>query len=256
MESFLLEDVNELLKIKKGDNSRLVRIKEACESNALISLSDRKYVERLSSQYVHPHEQKKPKNNDRPKFVPIEELGTTPKKNENFDINPTTLVEKQRPITKHRVIEKSQEKAKSKVLNLSSNQKIFLSIGSVALAIILIGIVTVGFDGIQLYNNSNEINGDSLSDFSLETDKLSYSTSDIISISGKMSSSSRGTIRAFIENENNELIWEENLNLKNNGDFSTLLIAGGNGWEKSGEYFLNVEYNEFSNQISFDFIVK
>lgn len=256
MESFLLEDVNELIKIKKGDNSRLIRIKEACESNAIVSLSDRKYVERLSSQYIHPPEQKKPKNNERSKFVPIEEFGTISKKNENFDINPTTLIEKPRTPKEQTVIEKSQEKTKSRVFNLSSNQKIFLSIGSVALAIILMGIVTVGFDGIQLYNNSNEIKSESQSDFSLETDKSSYSTSDIISISGKMSSSSKGTIRLFIENENNELLWEENLNLKNNGAFSTLLIAGGNGWEKNGEYFLNVEYNEFSNHISFDFIAK
>ena len=68
-----------------------------------------------------------------------------------------------------------------------------------------------------------------------------------------MSELSRGTVRLSIENENSELVWAENLNLKNNGEFSTLLIAGGQGWENDGKYFLNVEYNEFSNKISFDF---
>jgi hypothetical protein len=256
MESFLLEDVNELLKLKKGDNARLIRIKEACESNALVSLSDRKYVERLSTQYVNAPDPKKEVNQDRPKFVPIEEPGTVSKKNGTLGINQTPKFEKPIVNKEQIVFEKSQEMAKSKVLNLSSNQKIIFSIVSVALAIILVGVVTVGIDGIQLQDNSNEMERSSLSNFSLETDKTSYETSDIISISGKMSSSSKGTVRLFIENENKELLWEENLNLKNDGSFSTLLIAGGQGWEKSGRYFLNVEYNEFSNIISFDFIAK
>ncbi len=256
MESFLLDDVNELLKLKKGDNSRLIRIKEACESNALVSLSDRKYVERLSSQYIHVPEPKKPKNHDKPKFVPIEGFDTSDKKNKNLDIDLTPKVEKKSSANGQMIIEASQNKAKSKVFNLSSNQKIFLSVISVALAIFLVGIVALGLDGIQLQNNSDETKSGSLSDFSLETDKSSYSTSDIISVSGKMPAKSKGSIRLFIENENNELIWEENLNLKSNGDFSTLLIAAGPGWEKSGKYFLNVEYNEFSNSISFDFKAK
>lgn len=256
MESFLLEDVNELIKLKKGDNSRLIRIKEACESNSIVSLSDRKYVERLSSQYVHVPEQKKTKNQDRPKFVPIEEPNAIFNKNEDLALKHSQELEKQKLVKEKFISDKSKEEAKSKVLNLSSNQKIILSIGSVILAIILVGTITVGFNGIQLQSNSNEIESSSLSDFSLETDKSSYETSDIISVSGKMSSSSRGTMRLFIENENDELVWEENLNLKNNGEFSTLLIAGGQGWEKSGEYFLNVEYNEFSNNISFDYIAK
>jgi len=52
MDSFILEDVNELLRLKKGDSSRLIHIKELSEANGIISLSDRKYVERLSSQYL------------------------------------------------------------------------------------------------------------------------------------------------------------------------------------------------------------
>ncbi len=56
-----------------------------------------------------------------------------------------------------------------------------------------------------------------------------------------------------IENEKNELIWVEELQLKDNGEFSTLLIAGGQGWENNGKYFLNVEHNDYSSSISFDF---
>ncbi|NIQ15525.1 MAG: hypothetical protein GTO02_14345, partial [Candidatus Dadabacteria bacterium] len=48
----------------------------------------------------------------------------------------------------------------------------------------------------------------------------------------------------------------EELQLKNNGEFSTLLIAGGQGWENNGKYFLNVEHNDYSSSISFDFRAK
>jgi hypothetical protein len=49
------------------------------------------------------------------------------------------------------------------------------------------------------------------------------------------------------------LIWRENVNIKKNGEFSTLLIAGGTGWENSGKYILRGEFNEMINEISFDF---
>ena len=72
MDSFILEDVNSLLKLKKGDSTRLNQIKELCQANEIISLSDRKYIERLSSQYLRGYD-KVPKKQDEPKFIPIEE---------------------------------------------------------------------------------------------------------------------------------------------------------------------------------------
>ena len=255
MDSFILEDVNELLKLKKGDSGRLIRIRESCESNEIISLPDRKYVERLSSQYIREPEQKKPKKQDRPKFVSIEEQEVSSKKNENLATNQMSQIEKPKMTKEQLVFKDSEERTASKIRNLSSNQKVIFSIGSVALALILVLVVAVNYNGIALEDNPGIVNSQSLPDFSLETDRSSYETSDIISISGKMSSSSSGSAKLFIENENS-IVWVENLNLKNNGEFSTLVIAGGQGWENSGKYFLNVEYNDFSNKISFDYIAK
>ena len=79
MDSFIVEDVNTLLKLKKGDPSRLNHIKDLCEANEIVSLSDRKYIERLASQYISKFEQKKPKNQDKPKLIPIEEPISPPK---------------------------------------------------------------------------------------------------------------------------------------------------------------------------------
>jgi hypothetical protein len=41
-------------------------------------------------------------------------------------------------------------------------------------------------------------------------------------------------------NQNNELVWAEQVSLKSDGRYSTLAIAGGPGWESSGTYTINV----------------
>ena len=257
MDSFIVEDVNELLKLKKGDSNRLNRIKEACKSNEIISISDRKYIERLSSQYLRPAVQKKSETQDKPKFIPIEEFkDLTSKEIIDFETNQISKIEKPQIYEKPLISENSKEAKSSKEFNFNPNKKILLAIATIALALILIGIVVIGNDGIQLPNNSEPIQSNTLPDFSLQTDKSKYDTSDIISISGKTSSSSTGIVRLFVENEKNKLVWAENVNLKNNGEFSTLLIAGGKGWENGGKYFLNVEHDDYTNKISFDFIVK
>ncbi len=257
MDSFIVEDVNELLKLKKGDSNRLNSIKEACESNEIISISDRKYIERLSSQYLRPAVQKKSKTQDRPKFIPIEEpIVLTSEENIDLETNQISEIEKPQIYEKALISENSKKEKISKEFNFNPNKKILLAIATIALAFILIGIVIISNDGIQLSNISEPNQSNTLPDFCLHLDNSKYVTSDIISISGKTSSSSTGIARLFIENEKNKLVWAENVNLKNNGEFSTLLIAGGKGWENSGKYFLNVEHDDFTDKISFDFIVK
>jgi len=251
MDSFIVEDVNALLKLKKGDPSRLNHIKDLCEANEIVSLSDRKYIERLASQYLSKFEQKKPKSQDKPRLIPIEESISTPKTFETDASKHQTDLLKEVQITE----DADSKKILSKPFDLSSNKKIILGAGAIILAIILVYTVGIAYDGTQIPYDS-DTKSDTLQEFSLETDESSYETSDIISISGQISSSSSGTVRLSIENENSKLIWAENLNIKNDGNFSTLLIAGGTGWENSGKYTLNAEHEELSNQISFDFIAK
>ena len=251
MDSFIVEDVNALLKLKKGDPSRLNHIKDLCEANEIVSLSDRKYIERLASQYLSKFEQKKPKSQDKPRLIPIEESISTPKTFETDASKHQTDLLKEVQITE----DADSKKILSKPFDLSSNKKIILGAGAIILAIILVYTVGIADDGTQIPYDS-DTKSDTLQEFSLETDESSYETSDIISISGQISSSSSGTVRLSIENENSKLIWAENLNIKNDGNFSTLLIAGGTGWENSGKYTLNAEHEELSNQISFDFIAK
>ncbi len=256
MDSFIVDDANELLKLKKGDSNRLISIKKACESNEIISISDRRYIERLSSQYLRPAVQKKSKIQDKPKFIPVEEpKDVTSEKNIDFETNQISEIGKPRIYEKPLIFENSKEEKISKGINFNPNKKILLGIATIALAFILTGIIIIDNDGIQLPNNPGSIQSNSVPDFSVQTDNSKYETSDIISVSGKITSSSSGTVRLFVENEENKLVWAENVNLKNNGECSTLLIAGGKGWENSGEYFLNVKHDDFTNKISFDFIV-
>ena len=251
MDSFIVEDVNALLKLKKGDPSRLNHIKDLCEANEIVSLSDRKYIERLASQYLSKFEQKKPKSQDKPRLIPIEESISTPKTFETDASKHQTELLKEVQITE----DADSKKILSKPFDLSSNKKILLGAGAIILAIILVYTVGIAYDGTQIPYDSDTKN-DTLQEFSLETDESSYETADIISISGQIFSSSSGTVRLSIENENSKVVWAENLNIKNDGNFSTLLIAGGTGWENSGKYTLNAEHEELTNQISFDFIAK
>lgn len=48
----LLDDVNELIKLGKGDSNRLVHIKNSLEEKKTLFISDRKYVEDLISKYL------------------------------------------------------------------------------------------------------------------------------------------------------------------------------------------------------------
>ena len=50
-------------------------------------------------------------------------------------------------------------------------------------------------------------------------------------------------------------IWKEYGSIKNNGKFSTLVIAGGYGWDSNGTYVLMAEYNDLENKTEFSFSV-
>jgi hypothetical protein len=251
MESYILEDINALLTLKKGDSARLNQIKKLCEANEIISISDRKYIERLVTQYIRKTEQVKLETQQKPKIFSVEE----PKISTPSDIEKKTV--ENQLLNKEQIPESlKSEKIRSTSFDLSYNKKILFGIGAISLAIILIVAVAISNNEIQVIENDSQIiKSGTLSGFSIEIDESSYETADIISISGKVASSS-GTIRLSIQNENEEVVWEENVNVKKNGEFSTLLISGGAGWENSGKYVLIGEYNELSNEIPFEFIAE
>ena len=83
--------------------------------------------------------------------------------------------------------------------------------------------------------------------------KLNIKRADIISISGDTTSTSE-SIALSIENTNGIKIWKEKIEPKNGGNFSTLLIAGGGGWEDDGSYTLKAVQNDLVKEIKFKFV--
>ena len=97
-----LDDVNELLKLKKGDQGRLEHIKKALEAGTILFVSDSKYLKTLTEQYlindtekqVIKHNYELPAHTTKPKDIPtpkIEHLSenvneSNPKKTETDKI--------------------------------------------------------------------------------------------------------------------------------------------------------------------------
>jgi len=84
-------------------------------------------------------------------------------------------------------------------------------------------------------------------------DESKYVQGDIISVSGKVSPASKSTVKLSISNPLGNIIWTENLVAKSDGVFSTLIIAGGDDWQKTGRYTLTARVGNTQSTTSFTF---
>ncbi len=224
----ILDDVKKLLDVEAGDKSALEQIKRAAENNEVISNYERNYVAKLIDEHFKATEPEL-ESAQEPLETTQEEITTTKEQMAKIveDISTPTLIESKPQILK--------------------NTKIMVGGGVVVVAIIVA--VAIGLSGIQdLGPVASPITG-----LTLSSDQLSYNRGDIISISGKSKTSLGNSISLSIENEEAELIWAEDVALKDSGTFSTLAIAGGPGWEKSGIYKLTAEHGSEKKEISFNF---
>jgi hypothetical protein len=213
----LIDDVQDLLNKEKGDERILKQIFRACENNEVISNYERNYVRNLAEKYLGrapPVEEK-----------PVEEKPVIP------DVVFSNTSTKQK-------IETSQITYPQTVKLKSKNTKMLLGIAGVIFAIMVI----IGVSQISM---------DQSSTLSIQTDLSAYQKGDIISISG--SSNTSGRINLSIENQEGQLVWSEQISVKNDGRFSTLAIAGGSGWDKSGTFTIKVENNLETKSKTFSF---
>jgi hypothetical protein len=125
-------------------------------------------------------------------------------------------------------------------VSFSPNKKLGVLAG-VAAAIAII--VIVGFTGTTDFAVSTTITEPLL----VNVDQTTYQRADIISITGNSKATGTQSVELSIENANGVKIWNENINLKNDGQFSTLVIAGGGGWEDDGSYTLKAVQTELSS---------
>ena len=218
-----LTDLDDLIRYRHGDVKKLREIRDTVRHDNFITTDNKNYVESLITMYL---------------------------KNQPFDKS----LSSQRPVTKIKLQSKpttSSSDSKSNVaVSFSPNKKLGVLAGVVAAIAI---IVIVGFSA----TNQTDIIDSTLSSISepllVNVDQTTYQRADIISISGNSKSASTQSVELSIENTNGVKIWNENINLKNDGQFSTLVIAGGGGWENDGTYTLKAEQGDLANKIEFKF---
>jgi hypothetical protein len=222
----LIDDVKTLLDKEKGDERILKQICRACENNEVISNYERNYVRKLAEKY----------------------LGRTPEVEEKPvipDVISPNIQSKQK-------IETPQTTYPRIIKLKSKNTKMLLGIGGAILAIIVI--IGTSLSGVSyIDSDDSQIPIDSSSTLSIQTDLSAYQKGDIISISGTSNTSEK--VNLSIENQEGQLVWSEQIPVKSNGQFSTLAIAGGTGWDKSGTFTLKVENNLETTSKTFSFRV-
>ena len=220
-------DIDDLIRLDCGDTKRLRNIRDVIKHDNFITAVDKKYVESLISAYL------------RNQLLDESEV----------NIKSRTIVE-----LKDNVKPTGRETTSSSSLFSGSNNKKLGILAGVAAAIALV--VVVGFsastDQIDITTVS-DIMPSSTSQIIINVDGSSYETADIISVSGSIKSADGKSVELSIENTSGDKIWREYIDIKNNGQFSTLIIAAGFGWDDSGTYVLKAQHNELENKIKFSF---
>ena len=223
MSDMLLDDVNSLLDGDFGDDRILKQIARACKNNEVISNYERNYVQKLAEQHLG----KKPLTNKKPETI-------TPE-------IPKIEIPKPEPLVTTQL---SQPTNNSK----SKNSKLFLGFGGVAVVIIIAAVFLLSNN---IDSSQSNIVSEIKIELSVQTDLSSYSKSDLISINGVSQNSN--IVNLSILNQNNDLVWAEQVSVKSDGRYSTLAIADGEGWENSGTYNIKVEDGIEIKSIKFTF---
>jgi hypothetical protein len=216
-----ITDLDDLIRFRHGDVKKLREIRDTVRHDNFITTDDKNYVESLITTHL--------------KNQPLD-MSLSPKQSD------TKIKLQAKTIT-------SSSSKNDSTSNFSSNKKIAMFSG-VAAAIAII--VIAGFTVTNQTDTIDLIPSTTTEPISVNVDQSTYQNADIISISG-VSSSNTEPIELSIVNNNGIKIWNETINPKH-GEFSTLVIAGGGGWESGGVYTLNVKQVDSDNKIEFKFV--
>ena len=216
-----MSDLDDLIRFRHGDVKKLREIRDTVRHDNFITTDDKNYVESLITTYL--------------KNQPLD-ISSSPKQSD------TKIKLQAKPTT-------SSSSKSDSASNFSSNKKIAM-FGGVAAAIAII--VIAGFTVTNQTNTVDFVPSTTTEPISVNVDQSTYQRANIISISG-VSSSNAEPVELSIENTNGVKIWNEIINPKH-GEFSTLVIAGGGGWENDGVYTLKVQQDGSADKIEFKFV--
>ena len=251
MINYMLDDINELLLKGKGNSKFLKQIKRALQRDEVISYYERQYVQELVEKYLKP---KSREDDDQNKKNKDTALSTTNTSNMSPPFKEYFSKKKPKTMTNKKSIKRSVFNSKFKT---KKNKLIFLIAGMIFFVIVTSAVTYFLYpellsEIITSPNKPDPIIIPSVSQYKIETDTSSYSRSDIISING-ISNPDLDIVKLSIINPNNEIIWREDIIIKDDNTFSTLVIAGGQGWEDSGEYKLQSFHGDKEFNTSFNF---
>jgi len=214
-----ITDLDDLIRHHHGDVKKLREIRDTIRHDNFITTEDKNYVESLITIHL---------------------------KNQPLDKS----VSRKQPDTKIKLQPKptlsSPDLKNNFTFSFSSNKKLGI-LGGVAAAIAII--VIVGFTAINTPIDST-VSSTASNPLLVNIDQTTYQRADIISISGDTNSYTK-SVELSIENTNGVKIWKEIINPKNDGQFSTLIIAGGGGWENNGVYTLKAVQDDLASEIEF-----
>ena len=217
-----ITDLDDLIRHHHGDVKKLREIRDTIRHDNFITTEDKNYVESLITIHL---------------------------KNQPLDKS----VSRKQPDTKIKLQPKptlsSPDLKNNFTFSFSSNKKLGI-LGGVAAAIAII--VIVGFTAINTPIDSI-VSSTASNPLLVNIDQTTYQRADIISISGDTNSYTK-SVELSIENTNGVKIWKEIINPKNDGQFSTLIIAGGGGWENNGVYTLKAVQDDLASEIEFKII--
>ena len=217
-----ITDLDDLIRHHHGDVKKLREIRDTIRHDNFITTEDKNYVESLITMHLKNQPLDKSLSRKQPdikiKLQPKPTLSSPDLKN-NF------------------------------TFNFSSNKKLGI-LGGVAAAIAII--VIMGFTAINTPIDST-VSSTASNPLLVNIDQTTYQRADIISISGDTNSYTK-SVELSIENTNGVKIWKEIINPKNDGQFSTLIIAGGGGWENNGVYTLKAVQDDLASEIEFKII--
>ena len=221
-----ITDLDDLIRHRHGDVKKLREIRDTIRHDNFITTDNKNYVESLITMYLKNQPFAKPSSHQQSDTkIKLQSKPTT-----NSLDSARTVIQRQVGSS-----------------TFSSNKKLGVIAGVVAAIAI---IVIVGFTGMD--TSSSTLSNTLL----VNVDQDTYQRADIISISGNSKSASTQSVELSIENTNGVKIWNENINPKKDGQFSTLVIAGGGGWENDGTYILKATHSSLASEIEFKFLHK
>jgi len=214
-----ITDLDDLIRHHHGDVKKLREVRDTIRHDNFITTEDKNYVESLITMHL--------------KNQPLDKSLSRKQSDTKIKLQPKPTLS-------------SPDLKNNFTVSFSSNKKLGI-LGGVAAAIAIIAIVA--FTGINTPIDST-LSSTAANPLLVNIDQTTYQRADIISISGDTNSYTK-SVELSIENTNGVKIWKEIINPKNDGQFSTLIIAGGGGWENNGVYTLKAVQNDLASEIEF-----